>query len=230
MGVSPLGYAAQSSSTNYSVDEVFFGAGGELNACSTAYCSKQAIGEMGVGRSTSTNYAMQSGFNTFRSPSLTFVVNGTTTDLGTLSTLSTARTTATFSVKSYLAGGYVVQTVSDPPSSTGLNAHTLANLTSPTTQQPGTEQFGINLVANNSPVLFGANPAQIPDSSFSFGTAASGYDTVNHFKYVKGDTVAQSTRSSGQTDYTISYIYNISSLTPSGQYNFGHVLVATSTF
>jgi len=230
LGASPLAYAAQSSSTNYSVDEVFFGTGGQLNSCSTLYCAKQAAGEMGVGRSTSTNYSAQSGFNTFRTPSLTFTVTGGSTDLGVLSTLSTSRTTATFSVKSYLAGGYVVQTVSDPPVATSNGTHTLNNLTSPTAQAANQEQFGINLVANTTPPLFGADPDQIPDSTFSFGQAATGYNTPNLFKYVKGDTVALSTKSSGQTNYTISYIFNIGPLTPAGTYNFGHVLVATSTF
>jgi hypothetical protein len=230
LSASPLAYAAQSSSTNYLLDEVFFGTGGTLNACSTSYCAKQAAGEMGVGRSESTNYSSQSGFNTFRTPSLTFTVTGGSTDLGVLSTLSTSRTTATFSVKSYLAGGYVVQTVSDPPTSTSGSTHTLSNLTSPTAQAANQEQFGINLVANTTPPLFGADPAQIPDATFSFGQAAPGYNTQNLFKYVKGDTVALSTKSSGQTDYTISYIFNIGPLTPAGTYNFNHVLVATSTF
>lgn len=226
---SPFVYAAQSSSTNYAIDEAFFGTGGELNACSTAYCAKQAAGELTVGKATSTNYAMQAGFNTFRDPSLTFVVNGTSTDLGVLSTLTTARTTATFSVKSYLASGYVVQTASDPPSSLGLNAHSLNPLATPTASAAGQEQFGINLVENISP-SFGSDPEQVPDGTFSFGEAAPGYNTSNLFKYIKGDTVALSNSSSGQTNYTVSYIYNIATQTPAGEYNFPHVLVATSTF
>ncbi len=222
-------YASQSSSTNYAVDEAFFGAGGELNTCSTSYCSKQAAGEAGAGRSSSTNYAAQSGFNTFRAPSLTFIVNGGSTDLGTLSPLATTRTTATFSVKTYLASGYVVQTVSDPPSTAGTGSHQLAALAAPTAAVVGAEQFGINLVANTSPV-YGADPVQVPDSSFGFGTAAAGYNTPNLFKYVKGDAIAQSARSSGETDYTVSYMYNVGGQTQAGEYVFTHVLVATATY
>ena len=229
-GASPMVAAQQSSSTNYQVGEVFFGTGGELNACSTAYCSKQAAGEMGVGNISSPNFSSQSGFNTDRTPYLAFSVTGGSTDLGVLSTGSASTTTNSFSVKTYLAGGYVVQTVSDPPKSGNGAGHTLANLTSPTTSAPGTEQFGINLVANTSPTTFGAVPVQIPNNTFSFGTAASGYNTTNQYKYVKGDTVASSTKSSGQTNFTISYLYNISNLTPAGTYVFNHVLVATSTF
>lgn len=226
----PLALAQQSSSTSYSVDEVFFGSGGALNACSSSYCSKQAAGELGVGASSSTNYKTQGGFNTDRTPYLAFTVTGGSTDLGVLSVGSATTTTATFSVKSYLAGGYVVQTVSDPPANTPPLSSTLQNLTTPTASSPGTEQFGINLVANTSPSTFGANPVQVPDSTFSFGAAATGYNTPNLYKYVKGDTVARSTKSSGETDYTISYLFNISNNTSAGTYTFHHVLVATSTF
>jgi hypothetical protein len=94
----------------------------------------------------------------------------------------------------------------------------------------GTEQFGINLRANTSPATFGAEPVQVPDGTFSFGTVASGYSTVNQYRYVKGETIASSGRSSGETDYTISYIMNISSVTPGGTYTMDHNLVATATF
>lgn len=155
----------------------------------------------------------------------------TNTDLGYLSTSSAATTTWGFSIRTYLASGYIVTNASDPPTATsGAGTHTLANLTSPTASSPGTEQFGINLVANTSPTTFGAVPAQIPDSSYSFGQAATGYNTANLFKYVKGDTVAYSPKSSGETDYTISYLYNISTATPAGKYVFNHILVGTSTF
>ncbi len=218
--------AAQSSSANYQVNEVFFGAGGELNACSSNYCAKEAAGETGVGSTSSTNYQAHGGFNTDRTPFLQFVVNGTSTDIGVLSTSSTSTTTATFSVKNYLSSGYQVVTVSNPPK---YNTYTMQNLTSPSASVPGTEQFGINLVHNTSPGV-GANPVQVPNSGFSFGQAASGYNSSNLYKYVPGDTVAYSNSSSGETDYTISYIYNISNITPGGTYDFNDVLVATATF
>lgn len=221
--------AQQSSSTNYQVNEVFFGIGGELEACSTGYCSKQTAGEMGVGNSKSNNYQAQGGFNTNREPSLELNVSGGS-DLGVLSTGSTATTTGSFTVKTYLASGYVVQTQSDPPTSGLGPTHTFDTPSSPTASAAGTEQFGINVVANTNPTTFGANPVQVPDNTFSFGAAAPDYNTTNLYKYTKGDTIASSTSSSGQTNYTISYIFNISNLTPAGAYRFDHVIVATSTF
>lgn len=226
--------AAQSASTDYQVNEVFFGSGGALNNCSTSYCAKEAIGETAVGNPKSTNYQARAGFNTDRSPYLQFIVSGTTTNIGVLSTSSTSTSTATFSVKSYLASGYSVVTVSNPPKN---NTYTMHALSTPTASSAGTEQFGMNLVQNNCPGTFvncvttlGANPTQNPSGTFSFGTVSSGYNTANLYEYVPGSTIAYSNSSSGETDYTISYIFNISNVSPGGNYTFNDVLVATATF
>jgi len=48
--------------------------------------------------------------------------------------------------------------------------------------------------------------------------------------YQKGDTIARATKSSGETDFTISYIFNTTNVTPGGTYTVNQVLVATSTF
>lgn len=227
VNVSNKAFAAQSQSANYQVNEVFFGSGGALNDCSTNYCSKQSIGETAVGSTSSTNYQAHAGFNTDRTPFLEFIVNTVNTNVGVLSTGSTTTTTATFSVKNYLSSGYTVVTVSNPPKN---NTYTMNALSSPTTSSAGTEQFGMNLVANTAPATFGANPSQNPSSVFSFGAAAAGYNTPNLYEYVPGSTIAYSNTSSGETDYTISYVYNISNITPGGVYSFNDVLVATATF
>ncbi len=235
---SPLA-SAQSSSSHYQVNEVFFGSGGELNSCSASYCSKQTAGEIAAGNAAGTAFKTQAGFNTQRDPYLAFSVAGGSTDLGTLSTAATATTTSTFAVKTYLASGYVVQFVSNPPSVNGTITHQLTPLSSPTASAISSEQFGLNLVQNNvncadgihhAPANFGAAPVQVPDNTFSFGTVASDYGTCGLFKYAKGDTIASSTKSSGETDYTVSFMYNISPLTPDGLYTFNGTLVATSTF
>ncbi|HLZ14830.1 MAG TPA: hypothetical protein VKQ34_02450 [Candidatus Saccharimonadales bacterium] len=232
-------YAQQSSSSHYQVNEVFFGAGGDLNDCSASYCAKESAGEVAAGNTAGTAFQAQAGFNTNRDPYLAFSVAGGSTDLGTLSTAGTAITTATFAVKTYLASGYVVQLASDPPTNNGSNAHTLTGLTSPTAASVGSEQFGVNLVQNkinctdgihHAPANFGNDAVQVPDNTFSFGTVASGYNTCGLFKYVKNDVIASSTKSSGETDYTISFIYDISTTTPDGLYTYNGTLVATSTF
>jgi hypothetical protein len=221
---------AQSCSNSYQVNETFFGSGGDLSNCSFAYCAKTSVGELGVGNSKGTLYQSQSGFNTDRAPYLEFKVTSSSVDLGVLSVGSASYTNATFSVKTYLAGGYILQTVSDPPTGSAPGFHQLAPMTSGDISRPGTEQFGMNLVANTSPATFGQAPQQIPDSTFSFGNFATGYGTANTYKYNKNDTIAQSTKSTGETDFTASYIFNISNVTPASEYTFHQILVATSTF
>ena len=218
----------QYTSPSYGIDEVFMGSGALNNATSPSYQACASLGSTGVGNSTSAGYQANSGPCTTADPYLEFSVTNPNTNLGVLSSSTTAKTTATFSVRAYLASGYIVINASDPPSAgTGPTFHQLTNLSSPTSPVIGTEQFGINLVVNTG---FGADPSQVPSSSYSYGAAASGYNTTDQFKYVKGDTVAYSNSSSGETDYTISYIYNISNTTPAGTYIFNHILVCTATY
>lgn len=225
--LAPSVFADHAASTNYQVNETFFGAGGELNACSTNFCSKQSAGELTVGNTSSSNYQAQAGFNTDRQPYIEFYTPPTNIDLGTLSTGSTATTTATFSVKAYLAEGYTVVNASDPPDN---NGYIMNNLTTPTAAAAGSEQFGINLVANTNPTTFGADPAYVPDATFSYGQVAAAYSSPNLYLYNKNDVVALSTQSSSDTTFTISYIFNISNVTPGGSYTMHHVLVATGTY
>lgn len=234
-GMIPTAYAAtcatnpdqQTCSSTYGVNEVFFGTGGQLNACSTTYCSKQSAGETGVGNTSSASYQAQAGFNTDRSPSLTLIVPAQNINLGVLTPGTPATATAIFSVYSYLSSGYVVQVVGNPPTYGG---HQLTPLTTAAASNSSAEQFGMNLVANTVPAVFGANPSQSPDATFGFGTAAAGYNTANMYKYNNGDTIAQSLKSSGTTNYTMSYIFNTTAVTPGGTYTTSQAVVATATF
>lgn len=229
----PVFAQTSSSSPNYRVDQTFFGSGGELNACSGSYCSKQTAGELTVGNVCSTSYCAQAGFNTTDDPFIEFVVTGNNIDLGYLDPASVKYATGTFNVRAWNSGGYVVRTESNPPVNPS-GGHQLTALATAAASSPGTEQFGINVVKNTnfcgSGCDLGADPAQVPDSTFSFGQAATGYNTPNQFKYVKSDIVALSTKSTSITAYTVSYIFNINNSTPSGQYTFTHVLVATGTY
>jgi hypothetical protein len=182
---------------------------------------------LGVGNASSNNFQTQAGFNTTTDPFLEAYVAAGSIDLGTLSTIAAAHTTATFHVRAYQASGYIVQTVGAPPV---YGTHSIQPMTSGGSSTAGTEQFGMNLVANTSPANFGANPAQVPDVTFGFGYAAPGYDTPNVYKYNQGDVIAKSDRSSGQTDFTVSYIMNISNVTPGGTYKYNQDFVVTATY
>jgi hypothetical protein len=151
-------------------------------------------------------------------PELAVNVVGGVFDLGALSTSSVAATSTTFTVKNYVSNGYVVMLSGSAPTD-GPGGHALTTLTTPTYSSPGTEQFGINLTANTSPSI-GAVPLQLPAGSppFSFGAVEPNYNYQNEFMFVPGTNIAYSNSSTGQTQYTISVIENISPYTPAGVY------------
>lgn len=227
LSLAPLAARATSSSSNFKVEEDFVGGGGLIDESSANFHAKESIGDVAVGESGSTNFQTNNGFTTTNDPTLSFLVTGSSIDFSTLSPSTTATGTATFSVKNYTSWGYVVLTTGQPVNGN----HTLAPMTTAGSSQTGVEQFGINLVANTSPTTFGAVPVQVPSSSFSNGVAASGYNTANTYKYVDGDTVASAPKSSGETDYTISYIANVNATTtPGGKYLMNHQLIVVGTY
>lgn len=227
--IAPMGIAAaqSSSSPNYQVDESFIGNGGAVDSSSANYSANESVGDTAVGEGSSTNFQTQSGTQSTNEPRLIFTVGTSTINFGALSTSATATATSTFSVLNYTSYGYVVQTLGTPPSS---GAHSLAAMSSTGPSITGTEQYGINLVANTAPTTFGANPSQVPSGTFSSGAVASGYNTANNFRYVNGETIASAAASSGQTDYTIAYIINASTSTPGGSYTGSQSLICTGTY
>ncbi len=219
-------------SNNYSVEESYVGPGGLIDSSSSNYRVSDSIGDTAVGTSESGTYRTDAGAPTPAVPFLAFTVNTTAVNLGLLSSSATKTGTATFSVRNYVSKGYVVQIVGPAPTNAG---RPLSALGANTASATGSEQFGINLAANSVATAqpsssFGAGPVQIPDSSFSFGTAANNYNTGNSFRYVSGETIAQSPKSSGQTDFTLSMIANITSTTPSGAYTSTLQLICTPTY
>lgn len=228
-------FAAQSSSPSYQVNEVQFGTGGQLNASSPNYQAQESVGSTTVGSASSASYQAKAGYLTPNTPFLEMVVNPATISLGTLSSVTTATGTATFHVRAYVDSGYTVISVNDPP--VNEEGAFLSPIAAPSASSAGTEQYGINMVQNlttcptPAPANFGANPVLVPNSTFATGQAAAGYNTCGLFKYVKGDTVAQTvTNGWGQTDYTISYIVNINPVSKAGKYTMTQDLVAVATY
>jgi hypothetical protein len=227
---------AQYSSTSYKAEETFFGSGGELDASSGHYKAQSSAGALGVGYGSSAAYQAFAGFLTPNEPFLEMTVNTTTVDLGVLDSTATKTGNATFTVRAYTNSGYTVQTVSQPPKTNG--GLTLAAKSTQGASSVGTEEFGMNLRANTSPVSFGADPSLQPDSSFATGIAAPGYGTTDQYKYNAGDTIACTGSSGtcgsvngwGATTYTISYIANINSITKAGAYSMVHDLVVVATY
>jgi hypothetical protein len=208
-------FAVTSNSTNYQVTETEFGSGSTHQNCSAQYCAKTSIGDAASGDTTSSGMTATFGSITSDEPLLEVIIDPGQSDLGNLDTTRTATKTTAVKIRSYLSDGYTMQITGNPPQ---YNGHSLYTSSTPVSAPAGTEFFGINAATNSSPAV-GADPVQVPSSQFSFGVVNDDYKTPNKFKYVSGDTVVHSVTQSGETDYTISMVVNISSTTPAGHYS-----------
>lgn len=211
-------------SPNYRFDESTLGSGGMIQSSSASYRSSGAVSDLAVGEAASNNYQVVAGSQTTHEPNLTFSMNGFTSNFGSFSAAAPATATATFSISNYTAYGYVVQIAGDTLKN---GTHSIDPLSSATASQTGTDQFGMNLVANTSPNSVGSNPIY---EIFGIGTVAPNYGSPNQFRFVSGETIATASKSSGKTTYTITYLANVDTLTPGGQYSTHHTLIVTGTY
>ncbi|HEX7368160.1 MAG TPA: hypothetical protein VF261_00705 [Candidatus Saccharimonadales bacterium] len=212
-------------SAHYELSESSLGnGGGQLQSSSANYVLGASTGDAAVGNTAGTNYQANTGSQTTGNPSLTFAILGGNTSFGSFSPTTTATATAQFQVSDYTSYGYLVIISGKPPAYDG---HQLPAMATPAAPTPGTEQFGINLVANTSPTAFGTNPDH---GQFGFGEPTANYNTPNKFQYIDGDTIASAQKSSGVTTYTISYVADVNSLTPGGQYKSDQVLICIATY
>jgi hypothetical protein len=217
-------YANALQSTNYRFDESVVGTSDLEQSSSTNYQASNSTGDLSIGNAASTNYQVNAGSKTTPDPALSFAINNGNVNFGSFTPASATVTTTTFSVSNYTSFGYVAQIFGNPPSN---GSHTISAMTTTGASQAGIEQFGINLVANTSPVSVGANP---DNGQFGFGTVATNYGTSNVYRYVSGETIASAPKSSGITTYTISYLINVSSLTLGGQYTSNQTIIIIGTY
>jgi hypothetical protein len=220
--LAPVAYALQS--TNYRFDESTVGAGGLVQSNSANYQASSSIGDLGIGDAASANFQIEAGSQTTPDPTLSFSMNNSNANFGNFTPTSAAVSTASFSVSNYTSYGYVVQIAGTPPTN---GSHALPALTTTSSSQTGVEQFGVNLVANTSPVSVGANPVH---GYFAFGDATANYGVSNKYRYVSGEPIASAPKSSGVTTYTLTYLVNVGSLTPGGIYTSHQTLIVIGTY
>ncbi|OGY42314.1 MAG: hypothetical protein A2Y82_04980 [Candidatus Buchananbacteria bacterium RBG_13_36_9] len=182
------------------------------------------------GKVNSDNYKIDSNFksesgaisqsNTFREkvsfssiadePTVGFNVQEITLNFGQLSSSSTAYTSHTFSAYTNSSSGYTIKIYGEPLKTSYYTLTAIGGTAQNSTI--GTEQFGINLVSNSTP-LIGADP------DGGIGQTAANYDTTNKYAYLEGDIIASADNFSYQTDFTVSVIVNIADTTPAGNYS-----------
>ncbi|HRK40523.1 MAG TPA: hypothetical protein PLN95_00375 [Candidatus Saccharibacteria bacterium] len=221
IGISTPASATSSSSENFQVVETEFNSSDEQ--CSGQYCARSSIGDLSISGTTGTGSTATFDSLTENEPLLEVIVEAGQSSVGTLSPDQPTTKTAIVKIRSYLTGGYILQLAGDPPK---FGTHSIDAMTTAAASNPGTEQFGINLVENNSPVA-GADPVQVPADQQTFGIVDGDYDDVNQFRYVSEDVLASSTLDWGQTHYTITMLINVSNLTPAGHFSGDYGVIVT---
>jgi len=198
---------------------------GSGTGSSANFYEEGTFGETGAGPAWSDNYGIWGGFHYYGGsevpPMLYFSISDDSVDLGTLVPTQVKYGTAAFEAASNATHGYVIYAEGDGLES---GSNVIDSMTTPATSSPGTEQFGMNLVANTNPSV-GANP------SGGTGVAGTGYGTTNNFKFVSGDLFAETTAPDEDVTYfTMSIIANISNETPPGIYQAVTTLTATGRY
>lgn len=215
-----------SQSPSYELSEAQFNGGSAYESCSDQYCAKATLGDATADGPAPASSASFNEVAPDTEPLMEVIVDSGESNIGVLDTQNTATKTMTVRVRSYLSGGYALRIMGEPPRYEG---HVLQTSNTPIASLPGTEQFGLNVVANTAPNV-GADPVQIPSSETSFGEVTDQYKIPNWFKYQSGETIARSTTESGRTDYTVTMIVNVSSGTPAGLYSGDFAAIVVPAF
>jgi len=144
------------------------------------------------------------------------------TDMGALSPTSTLSAQSQMAVGTNASGGFAI-TANGTPMSAATNVIDAPSI--PTASKPGTNQFGINLVANNEPTV-GNNP----EGEWANAIASPNYSVPNMYMYVPGDVVAYSPNVSLMKKFTVSYILNASPNLRAGVYTTTMTFIASGRF
>jgi hypothetical protein len=143
-------------------------------------------------------------------------------DLGQLSPSSTLTAQSQMAVGTNATDGFAI-TVNGTTMSAGTNI--IEPLEQPTPSQQGQNQFGINLVANSSP-LVGIDP----EGEWANAVASADYGQPDRYKFQSGDIVAYSPNVSLMKKFTVSYIVNSSPNLKPGVYTTTINFIASGRF
>lgn len=150
---------------------------------------------------------------------------GSSVSLGTITPSTSGTGTSQIGVTTNAATGYTV-TYNGSTLTSGGNTIT-ANGATATTSSVGSEQFGLNLVANTSPTTFGSNPA-------GAGSAAptTQYNIANSFAFAAGSatSIVAPTAADNFRLFTVSYLANVAGTTEPGTYTTTLTYVCTALF
>jgi hypothetical protein len=144
------------------------------------------------------------------------------TDMGQLETDSTLVARSQMSVGTNATGGFAITSVGIP---LAAGTSVIDGMSVPSESVPGSNQFGINLVANTTPAV-----GEDPEGEWANAVPSPDYGTPDQYKYVSGDVIAESPNVSLMKKFTISYIVNASPGLRAGVYNTTITYIASGRF
>ena len=143
-------------------------------------------------------------------------------DMGQLNENQTLTAQSQMAVGTNASGGFAI-TANGGLMAAGTNV--INSPTIPTYSDPGTDQFGINLVENTIPVI-----GSDPEGTWANAVPSADYSVPNKYKYVSGDVVAYSPNVSLMRKFTVSYILNSSKSLRAGVYTTTINYIASGRF
>jgi hypothetical protein len=167
-------------------------------------------------------------------PDCTTATSGSINFNQLFSPTDTATATSQMAASTNAGSGYNI-TVNGTTLTSGSN--TIAAMGTATTGAHSVSQFGLNLKANTtgtSNPAIGSEVAPAANGTSLKGQALTGYSTVDTFKFVTGDSVANSANGgSGPTNaqiFTVSYIVNVAGSQTAGTYTTTLTYICTATY
>lgn len=143
-------------------------------------------------------------------------------DTGELRPDATLTAQSQMAVGTNASAGFAITAVGAPLSA---GTSVIDSLESPSSSHAGSNQFGINLVANDQPEV-----GQDPEGEWLNAIVASDYAQPNKYKFISGDVVASSPNVSLMKKFTVSYIINSSKDLRAGVYTTTLNFIASGRF
>lgn len=144
------------------------------------------------------------------------------TDMGDLGSQNTLLAQSQMAVGTNASGGFAITANGGAPAA---GSSVINGLVAPTESKPGTNQFGINLVQNSTPVI-----GKDPEGEWTNAVVSTEYGQPNKYKYVSGDTIAYSPNVSLMKKFTVSYILNSNPNLRPGVYTTSINYIASGRF
>jgi len=158
------------------------------------------------------------------SASLTLEISSATVALGAITASTTGSGSHTAQIATNATGGFLLTYNGPTLTATG---GTIPAYGSQVGSSAGTAGFGINMKNNTSPDI----GAELVQNSGICSAPVADYGTADKFSYVASTTTSLTNQTTpADCTYTVSYVANVSPVTPSGSYSAPITYIASGTF